>query len=112
MAQVKVLAPADILGPKPPSTALDSNISLASKPQDLPFDPEALKRKYIEERDKRLKFGQAKGALTNTGWSSMEGPLPITCMIRGSSRGSPGILSMRQLTWSSLEAAMELSSWR
>src|ERR1700744_5148934 len=63
MAKVEILAPADLLGPKPPQTTLESNISLASKPQDLPFDPDALKQKYIEERDKRLKFGQAKGGI-------------------------------------------------
>ena len=64
MAEVKVLAPADLLGPKPPETALESDVSLAVKPQELPFDPETLKRKYIEERDKRLKFGQAKGGIS------------------------------------------------
>ncbi len=63
MAAVKVLVPSDLLGPKPPQTALDSDISLASKPKDLSFDPDALKNKYIEERDKRLKYGQAKGGI-------------------------------------------------
>ena len=63
MGEVKVLAPSDLLGPKPPESALDSNILLVSKPKDLPFDPDAVKRKYIEERDKRLKYGQAKGGI-------------------------------------------------
>ncbi|KAH0837263.1 hypothetical protein AYO21_09970 [Fonsecaea monophora] len=63
MAEVKILVPSDLLGPKPPKTTLESDISLASKPNDLPFDPEALKRKYMEERDKRLEYGQAKGGI-------------------------------------------------
>ena len=63
MAEVKVLAPSDLLGPKPPETTLDSEISLAAKPKDLPFNPDVLKTRYIEERDKRLKYGQAKGGI-------------------------------------------------
>ena len=63
MAEVKVLVPFDLLGPKPPATTLESDISPATKPKDLTFDPEALKRKYTEERDRRLKFGQAKGGI-------------------------------------------------
>jgi cyclohexanone monooxygenase len=63
MADIKNLAPSDLLGPKPPQTALESDVSLATKPKDLPFDPDALRNKYIEERDRRLKYGQAKGGI-------------------------------------------------
>lgn len=74
MPEVKVLAPSDLLGPKPPATTLESNISLASKPSDLPFDPEVLKQKYQQERDKRLKFGQAKGGIDQYRLVEPDGP--------------------------------------
>lgn len=76
MSDIKVLAPSDLLGPKPPATALESDVSLASNPnpKDLPFDPEALKQKYIEERDKRLKYGQAKGGIDQYRLVEHEGP--------------------------------------
>jgi hypothetical protein len=74
MGDVKVLAPSDLLGPKPPEKALEAEIPLAAKPKDLPFDPTALKSKYIEERDKRLKFGQAKGGINQYRLVEHEGP--------------------------------------
>ena len=63
MAETRIPPQSDVLGPKPQQVNLESPIAAASKPADLPFDPEALKRKYIEERDKRLKYGQALGGI-------------------------------------------------
>jgi hypothetical protein len=74
MAEVKVLAPSDLLGPKPPETGIESDVTLAAKPAELPFDPNELKKKYMEERDRRLKFGQAKGGINQYRLVEEKGP--------------------------------------
>ena len=47
----------DVLGPKPEKTYLESHVEEVKEPAALSFDPEALKQKYREERDKRLAVG-------------------------------------------------------
>lgn len=55
-ANASVLPNVDILGPKPHTANLDANLSRAPAPAP-PFDPIALKEKYLAERDKRLHHG-------------------------------------------------------
>lgn len=58
-ASTSVLSKVDLLGPKPTESNLESHYSRAQSPAPSkePFDPVALKAKYIAERDKRLKHG-------------------------------------------------------
>ena len=74
MAETKIPPPSDLLGPKPQRTNLEAPINAASNSGDLPFDPEALKRKYIEERDKRLKYGQSQGGIDQYCFMEENGP--------------------------------------
>ena len=75
MAETKRLPPAtDLLGPIPPQTNLEAPIASASATDDLPFDPESLKRKYIEERDRRLRYGQARGGIDQYKLVEEDGP--------------------------------------
>lgn len=46
----------DVLGPKPTNPNLQADYDLAPPPAPA-FDPDALKAKYLAERDKRLKHG-------------------------------------------------------
>lgn len=57
MATPEVLEKVDLLGPKPEKTYLESHVEEVKEPAALPFDPAALKERYTEEREKRLKMG-------------------------------------------------------
>ncbi|KIW03438.1 uncharacterized protein PV09_05208 [Verruconis gallopava] len=61
MATPEVLEKVDILGPTPEKAYLDAKVEEIKRPADLPFDPKALKEKYIQERDKRLAMGGGLG---------------------------------------------------
>lgn len=67
MATAEVLQKVDLLGPKPQEAYLDAEVEKAKDPKALPFDPEKLKQRYAEERDKRLalKQGLAQYRLTD-----------------------------------------------
>jgi hypothetical protein len=56
-ATAEVLNQVDILGPKPVPVNLNADFDKSGKPsvKEVPFDPVALKEKYLAERDKRLK---------------------------------------------------------
>ncbi|KAM3416437.1 hypothetical protein BST61_g8032 [Cercospora zeina] len=56
MATADVLEQADVLGPPPNQVNLQADFDKA-KSAPPPFDPVALKEKYIAERDKRLQHG-------------------------------------------------------
>lgn len=43
------------LVPQPEKAELRSDIANVAKPEELPFDPVELKKKYLAERDKRLR---------------------------------------------------------
>lgn len=73
MAEVKVLTPG-FPGSQPQETHPDSDSSLASKPRDLPFNPEALKRRYTEEREKRLKYSLERGGVDQYRLVEQKGP--------------------------------------
>lgn len=61
MATAEVLQKVDLIGPKPEKAYLDAKIEEVKDPKELPFDPAELKRRYDEEREKRLAAG---GGLT------------------------------------------------
>ena len=63
MATAEVAAPSDILGPQQEQVNLQADTDKVADPSQLPFDPVKLKEKYLAERDKRLKHGQAKGGI-------------------------------------------------
>lgn len=58
-AEVLNQIPIDPLGPKPTQINLNADFEKSAKPsvEEVPFDPVALKEKYLAERDKRLKHG-------------------------------------------------------
>ena len=60
---IQVPPTGDLLGPKPVKTFLDADISKTADPAKLAFDPEALKRRYTLERDKRKAEANAHGNL-------------------------------------------------
>ena len=57
MSDGKVPVPSDLLGPKPQQVNLEADIKKVAKPETLAFDPEGLRKKYRQERDKRLNAG-------------------------------------------------------
>lgn len=57
MADKKVPVPSDYLGPQPQQVNLDAKIEKAADPEQLNFDPVALRDRYKSERDKRLNAG-------------------------------------------------------
>jgi len=63
MATLTLEAPADLLGPQQEHRNLEAHIEKAKEPQLLPFDPAELKEKYLAERDRRLRHGQAQGGI-------------------------------------------------
>jgi cyclohexanone monooxygenase len=58
-ATAEVLNKVDILGPKPTQANLNADFEKSAQPTvtEVPFDPVALKDRYIAERDKRLQHG-------------------------------------------------------
>jgi len=60
MAVAAVAQVSESLIPQPENTKLSAteHIEEVVQPQTLSFDPEKLKHKYDEERDKRLKYGR------------------------------------------------------
>lgn len=58
-ATAEVLNKVDILGPKPTQVNLGADFEKSTQPTvtEVPFDPVALKDRYIAERDKRLAHG-------------------------------------------------------
>lgn len=71
---IKVPQTADLLGPKPVEAYLDSDIPAVVNSIKLPFDPEALKRRYIEERAKRVEEVQARGGINQFQLVENDGP--------------------------------------
>lgn len=57
MATADVLEKVDLLGPKPNEAFLEAHVEEVKEPAALPFDPAALKERYMQERDKRLAVG-------------------------------------------------------
>ena len=58
-ATAEVLSKVDILGPRPAQEHLHADFEKSAQPTvaEVPFDPVALKERYIAERDKRLQNG-------------------------------------------------------
>jgi hypothetical protein len=59
MATAEILNNVDLLGPQQKQTNLTADFTKSTAPPvtSVPFDPVALKERYIAERDKRLKHG-------------------------------------------------------
>ena len=73
-AEIKGPPATEQLGPKPVEADLESNIPAVAKPAKFAFDPEALERRYIVERDKRVQEARAHGGIDQYQLVEADGP--------------------------------------
>lgn len=73
-ADITVPPTTDLMGPKAVEAYLDSKIPEVVNPARLAFDPEVLKRRYIQERDKRSREARAHGGLNQFQLVETDGP--------------------------------------
>jgi hypothetical protein len=69
-----ILPNADLLGPEPVEEFLDAKIPNSKDLPGISFDPKALKERYVEERDKRLREAKALGGLDQFQLVETDGP--------------------------------------